>query len=613
MTSHDLVFIPRYWLRVHLNRQTCSLALICWLPACTSLKGPDDTFGGMGGTTQTGGTTFFDTASAVNHTGGGVAMGGAPTTQSSASGGSDAGAGSAATCTVPNGLGNLPCYSCAPYDIATLESACSSAACSPFNNRLRLTQLGSNGQLPVLPLAAGSGGSTSASSGATAMGGSSLPPSSSSAMGGGSAPASSSGATAGSSNGGGSSGTSTSSANPCDALSTKGTLIYVTGSSAAKPFLQQIAQQLAAPGLGSSPVFIVYTSTGSCVGVDAILNNTPMTTGPAPAPASSATYWSSSSDPGTACTLPVGGVNADLGISDVFAQTCPGFELSSLEAIQVRDSHGPIQTMGFAVPANASQSSISAQAAYFVYGFGSSGGVLDATGTAPVWNDEAYILQRSPASGTQAMIAASIGVPTSAWKGKPSKSSDDVAAALQAATSSQAAADKTIGILAADYIDSKNLRAQIRMLAFQDTSQPCAMYPDSTTSARDKRNVRDGHYPIWGPLHILYKVNASGEPLNPANRQPILDIVGYMSGTKPLPNGIKLIDLYAQSGLIPECAMHVSRQHDGGSIVPYSPTNPCSCLFEFKATGSTGCLPCTVQGDCASGATCSLGYCEKQN
>jgi hypothetical protein len=83
-----------------------------------------------------------------------------------------------------------------------------------------------------------------------------------------------------------------------------------------------------------------------------------------------------------------------------------------------------------------------------------------------------------------------------------------------------------------------------------------------------------------------------------------------LSGTKVLPNGVQLIDVYAQSGLVPECAMHVTRTNDGGNITPYAPASPCSCVFEAKATGATACAPCKVQGDCAAAQTCSQGYCE---
>jgi hypothetical protein len=380
--------------------------------------------------------------------------------------------------------------------------------------------------------------------------------------------------------------------------------VYVTGSSAAKPFLQQIAQQVAVQN-----VFIVYTSVGSCVGVDAIVHGTAMTTAPAPAPARSATYWDTAGSAGTACDLPPGGVQADLGISDVFVQSCGGFELVELDSLGVRDAHGPIQTMGFVVPANSRYSEISARAAFFAFGFGAESGVLNPEGE-PIWNDEAYLFKRSASSGTQVMLAAAIGVPATSWKGKASASSDDVAAAIIAASGAPETADRAIGILAADYIDTKNLRATMRTLAFQDDGQACAVFPDSTAGARDKRNVRDGHYPIWGPMHLLYKVDAQGRPANPDTRDAVVNLVGYLSGTKPLPNNVKLLDVYAQSGLIPECAMHVRRTKDGGQIFPDIPDSPCSCAFDAKATGSTSCTPCTVQGDCKGTEACSLGYCE---
>jgi ABC-type phosphate transport system substrate-binding protein len=480
-------------------------------------------------------------------------------------------------CTDDSGFHGLGCYRCTPTDVLSLERACTDAVCTGFDNPTRLTNLTSDGRLPSLPdPAAGSGGM----GGAAGAGGS---------------------AQAGSGNAGsGGAGYS------CQSLAQSGTIVYVTGSSAAKPFLQQIAQQLA-----SDDVFIVYTSTGSCVGVDAVVNGTPMKTGASPAPAATATYWANSSSTGKDCDLPAAGVTADLGISDVFAQTCPGFELTDLDAQNIRDAHGPIQTMTFAVPANSPYSEISAQAAYFVFGFGADGGVLDPTGDHPIWNDEKYVFQRSATSGTQSMLASAIGVPSNRWRGKAHKTSDDVAADLESAGTDEASAASAIGIIAADYIDTKNLRAQLKVLAFQDTRGPCAVYPDSTANAHDKQNVRDGHYPVWGPLHLLYKVDQSGNPLNDSNREAVTNIVGYLSGTKALPNGVQLLDVYAQSGLVPECAMRVTRASDGGDIKPRVPSNPCACLFEAKATGETSCTPCTVQGDCASGETCSQGYCEK--
>lgn len=537
------------------------------LLGCTKLQDPNQWFGDIDAA-GTGGSR----AGAIEPSGGGDSAGTGGSISGSA--GNEVGSGGEAGegCEDASGFEGLGCYRCAPTDIVTLENACTSASCVLFDDAKRLTLLGSDGKLPPLPSPSGSGGAGGSGGSAGSAGSAGAPPGTGRA---------------------------------CAELAYHGTVVYITGSSAAKPFLQQIAQQLAAQN-----VFIVYESTGSCVGVDAVVNGTPMTTGPS-APALTATYWDSSASNGVTCDLPTEGVTADIGASDVFAQSCAGFELANLDALGVRDAHGPIQTMTFAVPTSSTYSEISAEAAYFAFGFGKAGGIRDASGSTPIWGNEEYLFKRSATSGTQAMLAAAIGVPAGVWKGKSHKASDDVAASLQAAGQNPETANAALGILAADFIDSKNLRAQIRVLAFQDSSQRCAVFPDSTSNAHDKRNVRDGHYPVWGPLHLLLRVDAQGKPVNPANRQAVTDIVGYLSGTKPLPNGVQLLDVYAQSGLIPECAMHVSRSKDGGNIFPYQPSSPCSCLFDVKATGSTSCTTCKVQGDCATGETCSQGYCER--
>jgi len=585
--------------RVRSAGQWLGISCLIFL-GCTKLEDPNQWFGAAVG--GSGGELFAGSAGRGGESG--AAQGGAHTSAGSSVGGAhaaagsgllgpdgsagDAGAGSV-SCDDADGFQGLGCYRCAPTEIVTLENACTTATCTRFDDSKRLTLLGKDGKLPPLPSPASGTGGASAGGSAGSVG----------ASGGGSAGSSSGGA-------GGTASTNTGgSGKSCADLASHGTVVYITGSSAASPFLQQIAQQLVAQN-----VYIVYESTGSCVGVDAVLNGTAMTTGPT-APALTATYWDSAASTGVACDLPAEGVTADIGASDVFAQSCAGFEFANLDALQVRDAHGPIQTMTFAVPTNSPYSEISAEAAYFAFGFGENGGLRDPSGTVAIWADENYLFKRSATSGTQAMLAAAIGVPAAAWKGKAHKASSDVAASIQAAGQKQETANAALGILAADYIDTKNLRAQIRVLAFQDTAQHCALFPDSSSTARDKLNVRDGHYPIWGPLHLLLRVDGQGKPLNAANRQAVTDIIGYLSGTKALPNQVQLLDLYAQSGLVPECAMHVTRSKDGGNIFPYQPTSPCSCLFDYKATGSTNCSKCAVQGDCANGETCSRGYCER--
>lgn len=564
--------------RARLRLSPWQLVVLAAVLCCTRLENGSDTFApasagsdpsgaGRGGASASGGTVSTSAGAA---SGGMLPAMASEGGTSGADGASEAaGAGGAPDCVDEAGFEGRGCYSCEPYDGRTLQDACTDATCVWFDNEARLPRVvdGALPELPTLatPNAGGSGGGGSSAGGA-----------------------------------GGSSGTSGGVGVSCQALTEAGNVIYVTGSSAVKPFLGTIAAQLA-----SQKIFIVYTSVGSCVGVDAMVNGTPLRTGAAPLPASAA-YWDPSEK---ACDLPVEGVGADLGISDVFAASCPDFELVNLESLKIRDAHGPIQTMTFAVPANSRYREISQQAAYLVFGFGKDGNVLDPAGDRAIWADETKILQRSATSGTQAMLAAAIGVPPAQWKGKTHKTSDDVATALRAAVASQEDADASIGILSADTIDSKNLRAELRMLAYQDSHQSCAFSPDSTAKSNDKRNVRDGHYPIWGPLHLLYKINAAGEPLNSGIRAQLLDIVGYLSGSKPLPNNLSLIDVYAKSGLVPECAMRVTRTADGGPITPARPASPCSCLFD-EALGGKKCASCKVQGDCSAGQTCSRGYCE---
>jgi hypothetical protein len=550
---------------------------------CTELRDANQVFGEIdaggspgsaGNAGQTAQTDAGDGTAAGASNGGALGSNGGSLGHAGTSGSSaDAGAPDS-DCNDESGFHGLGCYSCAPKDIFSLENACTMAACTRFDDAKRLTLLGKDGKLPPLPTNGAGGASGSAGAGGLA----------------------------GSTGAGGATGTGKACA---DVAKNGGTVVYITGSSAAQPILKLIAQQLAPLG-----VYIVYESTGSCVGVDAIVNGTAMTTGPAAA-AVSATYWDSLNSLGVACDLPAEGVSADIGASDVFAQSCPGFEPANLDALQVRDAHGPIQTMTFAVPANSDYTEISAETAYFVFGFGAAGGVRDASGASPLWNNEEYLFKRSASSGTQAMLAAAIGVPAAAWKGKGHKASGDVVADLQLAGQKKDSANLALGIVAADYIESNSLQGAVHVLAFQDSGQHCAVYPSSTSGTRDKQNVRDGHYPVWGPLHLLLRVDAMGNPINAKNRQAVTDILGYLSGTKALPSGAPLIGFYAASGLVPECAMHVTRSKDGGNILPYKPSNPCSCLFDSQVS-STTCTPCQVQGDCKGGETCSQGYCEPQ-
>jgi hypothetical protein len=168
--------------------------------------------------------------------------------------------------------------------------------------------------------------------------------------------------------------------------------------------------------------------------------------------------------------------------------------------------------------------------------------------------------------------------------------------------SSATSVDKAIGILSTGEAD--DARDKIRELAYQHYGQSCGFWPDSSATSFDKMNVRDGHYPIWGPLHLFAHVDSSGKPTNPE----AATLIDYVSGAKQLP-GANLIDVVINAHLVPQCAMQVTRTSEIGALASYQPAEPCGCYFDKKTTGTTSCTACTKDSDCSTNH-CRNGYCE---
>jgi hypothetical protein len=374
---------------------------------------------------------------------------------------------------------------------------------------------------------------------------------------------------------------------PCASLSNP---VYATGSSALVLFLGTVGT-----ALFSSGITFVYQTSASCIGVQSVLQPGFVMTG-------TATYYDASGSAIT-CALPAGGQPVDIGVSDVFATTCQ--QLPNGLPGNVKENLGPVQTMVFTVPTTSQQNSISLVAAYDVFGFGAESMVSP-------WTDASQIFQRNSSSGTQNMLAAAIGVPAAQWMGVVHASSGAMVTDLQTAGKDPTTANQTIGVLSIDYVQENP--ATLRPLAFQDDGKSCGYFPDSTSTANDKANVRDGHYPLWGPSHFFNFVDAQGAPIN-ANAQAFIDA---LSGISPL-QGVDLLQLYATHHVVPLCAMHVQRSSDGADYGAFTPPSTCNCYFDLQATGQTACKTCTSSSGCpASTPTCSqfgnppVGYCELQ-
>jgi hypothetical protein len=381
--------------------------------------------------------------------------------------------------------------------------------------------------------------------------------------------------------------------------------IYISGSTALEPMIKALGKQLANSPDAATKYSLVYLGDGSCEGVHKFVAfGTPaMTT--VLSKATPLNYIDATFDPTKAppqCQL-MNDTPADLGISDVFATVCTG---SALPA-GVADINGPAQAMLFVTHPNSTQTAISAEQAYLALGLG-------AAGQATPWVDPMYFFIRPDSSGTKNLLAAAIHVPVAKWlgiskdpiTGKGFKSQD----VLSNVAAQGANADKTLGILGADFYDGGTVRQQVKALAFRAYKQKKAYWADSSPTSFDKKNVRDGHYVPFGYAHFIGATDASGN-LSNAKAKLVVDI---LTGKQSI-TGVDTIQVLAQTAhLIPQCAMKVTRSADGGDLSLYTPAEPCGCYFDslVSATpGSTpaGCTACTDDTACGSGK-CRHNFCE---
>lgn len=390
-------------------------------------------------------------------------------------------------------------------------------------------------------------------------------------------------------------------------------LVYASGSTALRPFLGAIAPVLAASG----GYTIVYQSAGSCVGVDALYSPDAKKHQLADANNNWAVYYPADGSAPVECWLDKQGrgepggagytpstaapeyPTVDLGVSDVFASSC-GYQAAPA-GVSIGDYLGPVQPMTFVVNSASKHTAISADAAYLAFGLGGGEGVATGDKSKPTspWDDPSQFYVRNASSGTQQMLARAIGVPAEKWWGVNKGSSTNVVNGLLAVEPSLV--DKAIGVVSTDLADQ--YRGNLRTLALKSRGQTCGYLPDSGPAAKDKANVRDGHYPVWGNVHF-YAQTTAGQPNAAAAafiqvfNQPRIDI--------------SLVSAIAKKGLVPQCAMKVQRSTELGNMSQYKPDGAaaCSCIFEKEANGTTTCQACTASSECTNKGSCNYGYCE---
>jgi hypothetical protein len=281
----------------------------------------------------------------------------------------------------------------------------------------------------------------------------------------------------------------------------------------------------------------------------------------------------------------------DVASSAIFTESC-GMTLPAT----LGKFRGPLQPYLFAVRKNSTQTAITADEAYFVYGFG-------AAGMATPWLNDQFIFTRPNDASTLICLAAAAGIPPSKAKGVLEMRSADMITAM---TGAAAPDEATIGILGTAPYD-KN-RANVKSLAFKMTGQYFAYYPDSTTSSFDKLNMRQGRYFPWSVTDWLTKIDA-------LTMQPVNAKAAYLIGlitdqpVTPAP-GFDPLQSVMSSGLVPACAMQVTRSVEAGDLSLYDSPTPCGCAWDAKFS-TTSCTACSATMPCASGV-CRHGYCEKK-
>ncbi len=389
--------------------------------------------------------------------------------------------------------------------------------------------------------------------------------------------------------------------------------VYLSGSTALRPLYKVLGKALIT---ATSPGAVVFLTAGqgACTGILAQSAGTKIA-------AATSAIWINAAGAECGCTISAA-TDVTVGVSDVYPATC-GVDAAALTAKSLKDFLGPTNAMTFVTAKDATAKAISAEQAYLALGFGSMYNV------AP-WVSTDFMWIRPDVSGTLRLLARYVGLDFGKWlgfrankgtglgcadptaAGCVNNGSGDVFKAIVAGNASATDRDKLLGILGLDYLLSQANASDVKVLAFRGYKQRYAYYPDSSPTATDRRNVRDGHYLPQGPAHLSAVTDAGGTPTNIAAAA----LITRLQSAQTAVTAEAVTDLSAlikDAHLIPSCAMKVQRTTDGGDLSAYAPTAACNCFFELTtgAATSPGCSKTTpALGECTS-TLCATGICRR--
>ncbi len=172
--------------------------------------------------------------------------------------------------------------------------------------------------------------------------------------------------------------------------------------------------------------------------------------------------------------------------------------------------------------------------------------------------------------------------------------------------------DQTLGYTSTEFYDQ--YRDRVSALRVRGVNQALAYYPDSDANSIDKVSIREGRYTLQGPLMFLAAVDSTGVPTVPKVKDMIDYFLGNPVVANPFPFDVNQI--YAQRGVVPQCAMRVAKDSATQMFKHYKDPHPCHCNFQSLAIGTApaSCIPCTDNSTCVAISptqACSHGYCEQ--
>jgi len=401
----------------------------------------------------------------------------------------------------------------------------------------------------------------------------------------------------------------------CDTLFSSDTRqIWGAGGSAETQTIAAVATYLA--GL-PEPIIVFWYDPGACDGYKAYLANS-LTN-------SAVKYWNASGTQLT-CNATAHAVDfAHMGNEHDFCVAgglTPPSGWPNGDGFKYGTTLAPVQTINFITDKDSSQKSISAEALYYILGFGAG---AEGKNVAP-WTNPVHIVTRNPTSFAGQFIQQSIlgnsarapyddpgkngaGDSSGGYNGRLGYRAKDQAEVVSKIDSFGGAdPEGTLGYVSGSAViaDEKSSGGRkTKVLAYQHFGQTCGYWPDSTESSHDKINVRTGQYHFWSPGHFFAHKTSSGDYVD----DDVATFINAFVGTE----NTDVLNLVIDNGDVPLCAMQVNREGLDGAISSFAPDDPCGCYFESRVAGTAQCDSCRDghDEDCSeAGAVCRRGYCE---